>query len=181
MLEVILICIAVCADAFAAACAFGIRGIRAGLLPAVLIGLTGAAFLGISLTLAGAVSCVVSEPLCVTLSASVLILVAMKNLADAQSGSMSRETDISEKMSARDSLVLAAALSVDSLGVGFGAGVTMTGAHKLYAVLLCFILGVLSVMLGHFIGRVSSKGAGGRKTALISSSVLFVIAVMKLI
>ena len=180
MLEVVLICIAVCADAFAAACAFGIKGVRVGLLSALLIGLTGAAFLGASLVLAGAVSCVLSGSFCKTFSAAVLILLAMKNLVDAHSPS-GESAPATENLSVKGSLILASALSVDSLGVGFGAGVTMTAAHKLYAVLLCLILGVVSVLLGHFVGRLSSRRAGGFKTALVSSAILFVTAVMKLV
>ena len=181
MLEVILICIAVCADAFAAAYAFGIKGVSIRPAPAVIIGLTGAIFLGVSLAAACAVSEVFPPALCKTLSAAMLILISMKNLADASALPDSDETPLRESMSVRDSVILASALSVDSLGVGFGAGVTMTSAHKLYAVLLCLVLGVMSVILGHFLGGVFSHRASRRKTALISSSILFVTAVMKLV
>lgn len=178
MLEVILICIAVCADAFTAAYAYGLKGYKLGPLPAVIIGFTGAAFLGTSLTASYAVSSILPGGLCKTLSASLLILIAMNSLA----GALRQESsDAPESMTVKGSLILAAALSVDSLGVGFGAGVTMTGLHKLYAALLCFVLGVLSVFLGQLSGRLLSKKASRYRTTLISSTILFIIAVMKLV
>ena len=180
MLEAILICIAVCADAFAAGYAYGIKGMRIGLIPAFMIGLTGAVFLGASLWAAGAVSGLLSHRLCSTLSAAILILIAMKSLADAQP-SPNCDVPGSGDITLGSSLVLAAALSVDSLGVGFGAGVTMRPVCKLFAAALCLLLGMSSVLLGRFLGVRHSKGAGSRSTALVSSGLLFFIAVMKLI
>ena len=177
MLEIILICIAVCADAFSAAYAYGLKGIRIRPLAAVVIGLTGAAFLGAALTASSAVSSLLPGSLCRTLSASILILIAMNGLV----GALQQTDDTAqETMTIKGSFILAAALSVDSLGVGFGAGVTMAALHRLYAAALCFVLGVLSVFLGHFLGGLLSKKASRYKTALISSTILFIIAVMKL-
>jgi len=181
MLEIILICVAVCADAFAAAYAYGLGGERIRALPAVMIGLVGAVFLGVSLLAAGAVGKLLPGGLCSTVSAAILILIAMKNLVDAQRVSTPSPIPEREAMSLRGSFFLAAALSVDSLGVGFGAGVTMTARHKLYACVLCLLLGTLCVVLGHLLGKVCSRGAGRYKTALASSAILFVIAVMKLL
>lgn len=181
MLEVVLICIAVCADAFAAAYAYGLKGVQIGLLSSAVIGFTGALFLGVSLSAASAVSALLSPSVCTTFSAAVLILIAMKNLADAQPSARPEGESTADDISAKGSFVLAAALSVDSLGVGFGAGVTMTSAHKLSAVLLCLLLGVIGVRLGHFLGSIFSCKASRYKTALLSSAILFLIAVMKLV
>ena len=181
MLVVILICIAVCADAFTAAYAYGIKGVKIRPLPAILISITGAVFLGVSLTAACAVSSFLSLKLCKTLSASILILIAMKNLVDAQTVNEKNENSVPAALSVKGSLILASALSVDSLGVGFGAGVTMTAAQKLYAAALCLLLGLISVSLGHLLGGKFSKKASRYKSALISSAILFIISIMKLL
>ena len=181
MFEVILICIAVCADAFAAAYSYGLRGVKIKPLPAFTISLTGAAFLAAALTAAQAIGCLLSDKLCKTLSAAILILIAMKNLVDAQSVSHSTPDERRDTLSVKGSLILAAALSVDSLGVGFGAGVTMPVKYKLTAVGLCLLLRLVSVTAGHILGGAFSRKASRYKTALISSAILFVLAVNKLL
>lgn len=176
MLEIILLSLAVCTDAFAAACAYGVKGIKIKALPTLIISLTGAVFLGAALFTSTAVGELLPVALSGTLSATVLILIAMKNLSDSY---VSDDDDLSSSLSLRGSLVTAAVLSADSVGAGFGAGLTMSAADKACACVLCFVLGMFSVLIGQITGRVCARKLNKYHTALMSAAVLFVLAVMK--
>ena len=176
MLTLVLLSLAVCTDAFAAACAFGVQGVKVRLLPAVIISLTGAVFLGAALFMSGALGCMIPKSLYGSIAAAVLILTGMKNLSDACFEDHGRRYTA---LTLRESFVTASALSADSLGVGAGAGLDMSSHDKAAACIICLLFGLISVFLGQTAGRIFSKRLSRYHTALLSSSVLFVLAVMK--
>ena len=176
MLTVILVSLAVCTDAFAAACACGVQGVKIRLMPAFIISLTGAVILGAAFFMSGAIGRMIPGSLCGSIAAALLILTGMKNLSDA----CSYPDDCKcTSLTLSESFVTAAALSADSLGVGTGAGLDMSSHDKAAACIICLLLGLVSIFLGQTAGRIFSKRLSRYHAALMSSSVLFVLAVIK--
>lgn len=180
MSEAILIAAAVCADLFAAALAYGVKRIRIGAAGCGIIVFIGALFLGVSLFASTLVKSLAGTALCAQLSAAMLILIAMKNLSSACMDDPSPLPPDGEPLGFVSAVVTGLALSADSLAVGFGAGVTMSVNDKLLAVLISLVLGALCIAAGLFLGRKLCKTMSRYRTALVSSAVLFVLAVMKL-
>lgn len=181
MPEAFLTALAVCADAFAAALTYGIKNVQLGILQRSVIAVMGAVFLGVSLFASSAVQRLVSADVCALISAALLILISMKNLSSACEEPASPIMDLKNtKLGTASAAVVGLALSADSLGVGFGAGVTMDIKTKLSAVLFCLLFGLVFISVGLFLGSKLCKSLSRYHTALISSSVLFVLAIMKL-
>ncbi len=86
------------------------------------------------------------------------------------------DTDKSKFLSVKESFALAAALSVDSLSGGIGAG--FSGAEPLRVFLLSFILGLAAL----FLGGVMGKKLCGKKAGLswVSGAMLIILAVLKI-
>lgn len=87
------------------------------------------------------------------------------------------DADASKVLSPKEAIYLAAALSLDGLGVGFGAGLTDVN-HGLI-VLLSFLIGLLAVMLGCLLGNKLAKKMTS-DLSWMGGCILIIIACMKL-
>ena len=87
------------------------------------------------------------------------------------------DTDKSKTLSPREALTLAIALSADSLGSGFGAG--LAGAGILPVCIMSFGAGLAAVAAGAKAGAVTGKKRPG--ISWISGILLIILAVMNLI
>lgn len=87
------------------------------------------------------------------------------------------DRDHSHTLSPSEAAFLALALSLDSLAVGFGAGLSHTGPLLVFA--LSLLVGILAVRLGCYLGnRVSSKT--NFDLSWVSGALLIILAILKL-
>ncbi|MDO5038670.1 sporulation membrane protein YtaF [Clostridium sp.] len=86
--------------------------------------------------------------------------------------------DKSKKISIKESIYLALALSIDSLAVGFGA--SFLSISPLLLLIACFLLGILAIKLGCYIGSNVLKKQTNTDLSWLSGICLLLIAFLKL-
>lgn len=206
MTEMLLLTAAVCMDSFFTAFSYGSSGIKIPPFSAIIISAVGALFLGASLIFSGAVGGLLSAQLCVTVSFGVLVGLGVFSLLQNGTKALLRRSkgdkrmcfkwggigfmleicldetkadrDNSKAISCGEALALAAALSLDSLASGFGAG--LSGINVISAVLSAFVGGMLAVCVGAFIGR-RAKEKSHRDLSWLSGVVLLALAAAKIV
>ena len=169
MIKALLLVIAVCTDCFAASLGIGSAGIRIPIRSAVIISLVGTVSLSVSVAFAGALKLAVPEQLCSLISFLLLLGLGLFNLFQnfwrdilcrrTKKGDpvrmffdgASADTDNSKSISAKEALVLSAALSADSVVTGISAGLGSISLPLLSA--MTFAIGLLSVTCGERLGR----------------------------
>lgn len=206
----VLLVLAVVLDGFTACFAYGVNRIKIPLLSAVLISLIGTGMLMLSLRAADWVGDYIPPNTCKVLSFSVLFLIGLCNLfqnsvkavlqkASDNSKKMSfrwsgisfmlsvcldetkADADCSKVLSAKEALALGAALSIDSLATGFGSG--LIGQNYLLILVLALCMHMAAILLGHFLGKKVSQGAGAKHLQLewLGGAILMVLAFIRLI
>lgn len=206
MLMSFLLVIALCTDAFATAITYGISKIKIPFSSALIISLIGTVFLAVSLFLSGLLMKAIPRELCVTLSAALLFFIGtisifqnsikayLKKHCGAAKVSFSlfsisfavsifidekcADADNSKSLSPKEAVMLAFALSVDSVASGFSAGLSLE--NRLLTIIMCLIICLLCVFLGSAIGQRISKNIT-LNLGWLSGFVLMSIAVMKLV
>ena len=169
MIKALLLVIAVCTDCFAASLGIGSARIRIPFRSAVIISLVGTVSLSVSIAFAGTLKLIVPEELCSTISFLLLLGLGLFNLFQnfwrdiicrkSKKGDpvrmffdgASADTDGSKSISAREALVLSAALSADSVVTGISAGLGSISLPLLSA--MTFVIGLISVACGEKLGR----------------------------
>lgn len=197
MLKILLLTAAVCTDGFAAAAGIGAAGIRIPARSAAIISFTGSLFLSCSAAFADLIGRFVPERLCEAVSFLLLILLGLFNLFQGyfrrfaerlKKGGKSpnpavlffdgaaADADNSKSISPREAVVLAAALSADSLVTGVSAGLSSLNVPLL--AIVSFAAGLLSVSLGWRLGR---KIASSLKISLgwLCGAALIILAFLK--
>lgn len=86
--------------------------------------------------------------------------------------------DKSKTLSPKEAFYLAAALSLDSLAVGFGC--SLGNVNYLYAILLSFIVGAIFLVIGSYIGRHFAKILN-INLSWLSGALLIVLAFLRII
>ena len=178
MLSSLLLVIALCTDAFATSLTYGISKIKISLVSAIIISLTGAIFLAVALFFSGIVRQLVSIEICSIFSVVLLFLIGItslfqntiKSYLKAHKGKANvsfslfsisfaidifldekaADADNSKTISPKEALMLAIALSVDSIAMGFSAG--LSNGNCLRTIALCFSMSMLSIFCGGIIG-----------------------------
>jgi len=206
MLSAILLVVALCVDAFATSITYGIGKIQIPAFSALVISFIGTTFLGFSLIFAKFVQQFISPQACVGLSFGLLLFLGVTSLfqstikaylqkhkgtknvkfslfnisfvVDIFIDETKADADNSKILSAKEAIMLALALSVDSLATGFSAG--LLANNILGILILCLLTGFLSVKLGCIIGGNISKKS---KVDLswTSGVALIILAVLKII
>lgn len=169
MIKALLLVIAVCTDCFAASLGIGSAGIRIPVRSAVIISLAGTVSLSVSVAFAGALKLAVPMELCSIISFLLLLGLGLFNLFQnfwkdilcrrTKKGDpvrmffdgASADTDGSKSISAKEALVLSAALSADSVVTGISAGLGSISLPLLSA--MTFVIGIISVICGERLGR----------------------------
>lgn len=207
MIESLLLVSSICIDAFVASIAYGSNKIKIPLLSSIVISIVGSAVLGISLFLGSLVKDFLPGNLPIALSFSILMILGVyrlfeslfknyiqKNMNSEKSFTFrlfdfnfilqvyadetKADFDKSKELSVKESLYLAIALSFDSLAVGFGS--SLVGGGYIQAIVLCFLVGLCSVLIGSFIGKKLVEKAN-INLSWLSGVILMVLAVSKLI
>lgn len=206
MLSVILLVLAISIDAFAVSVTYGIRHIRIPFVSALIISFVGTFFLFISLSFANLITKYISDQVCVSLSIILLVLIAFASLFESTikaylkahkgqknvSFSLSEisfaidifldetkaDKDNSKSLSPKEAVLLAVALSVDSLASGFSAG--LTNGYFALQLILCFIATIIFCLGGRKLGeRISDRSSVD--ISWVSGILLLCLAMIKLI
>ncbi|WFD10652.1 sporulation membrane protein YtaF [Tepidibacter hydrothermalis] len=86
--------------------------------------------------------------------------------------------DISENIDFKESLCLGIALSLDSLGVGFGSAIA--NVNYLEVIIFVFIFNLLSIPLGTTLGKKFKLYVKNIKTFWIAGGILIILGILKL-
>lgn len=178
--EAVLLAAAVSTDAFTAGLAYGIKKIAIPPVSAVIISLVGSFMLGLSLLAGNVIQPFLPPGFAGGVGFTILLLLGVVKLFDSSIKAYIRrheavkkdirfslsslqfiltvyadpqeaDRDASQSLSAREAASLAAALSLDSIAAGLGAGVSRLGATE--AAALTFFMGILAVLVGHAAGK----------------------------
>lgn len=187
MAELLLFVAVLSLDAFAASAAYGAEKIKIGLLPAVIISLTGGLTLFISALFSTFLAGFITESFCRIFGFITLFLVGLFNFIQGALKSAVRkkrehsarmrfrlreldffievfvdetkaDADHSNTLSAKEAFYLAAALSVDSLATGIGCG--FSGINPFALGIAAFAVSLAAILLGWLLGRGISRCAG---------------------
>jgi len=183
-LNAIFLVAALSLDAFVAAFSYGVNKIKIPLKSALIITFVCSAVLAIALYLGYALGGFIPANVAKGVGIGLLILIGVIKLFDSLLKSYVKkhqnldkkvnfkffslrcilsiyadetqaDVDESKILSVKEATGLAIVLSLDSLGVGFGAGLSSRGLPWIIA--LSFAMGVTLVYLGAFLGRVVAK------------------------
>lgn len=183
MLEIFLLVIILSLDSFTTALTYGITGIKIPVRSGLIISAVGATALTISLFASKLIGSMMSAEMCRGISVGTLILLGIisilqnclkeylrkingnKSLKFKYSGidfvinlyldETMADMDCSKSLSVKESLILAVALSIDSLVTGFSVGLGIS--NRIIAIIISFIVGTSAIMLGSFSGQKISK------------------------
>lgn len=205
MAETLLLVLAVCIDSFAAAFGFGIGRIKIPLLSAAVVSLVGGGILALSLFFGEFIGSFLSPALCKGISAALLLVLGgivlseslIKHLLRKAAGKKTflfkvaginlavrlcldettADLDNSKILTVGEAFFLSAALSLDSLAVGFGMGLGISRPWS--AVALTLIFGFIAVVSGCALGRSLSAHRKKLNLSWLNGAVLVVLAILQ--
>lgn len=205
MFEWLFLIMALSFDALLVSITYGLDNIKVSHLASVIIAFIGTLFLFLSLSFATLIQQLLSEKLALALSAGLLMLlgcctlfnslwkswlgklkkqpmcVRFKNivlLLEIAEDEKNADMDNSNTLSVKEAIMLATALSMDSLASGFAYGLAMTPTFVLY--LVNFIVCVLFVDTGLMIGK-KMKGRLRWDLSWLSGAFLILLAFSRLL
>lgn len=205
MFEWLFLIMALSFDALLVSITYGLDNIKVSHLASVIIAFIGTLFLFLSLSFATLIQQLLSEKLALALSAGLLMLlgcctlfnslwkswlgklkkqpmcVRLKNivlLLEIAEDEKNADMDNSNTLSVKEAIMLATALSMDSLASGFAYGLAMTPTFVLY--LVNFIVCVLFVDTGLVIGK-KMKGRLRWDLSWLSGAFLILLAFSRLL
>lgn len=86
--------------------------------------------------------------------------------------------DKSKSLSPKEAFYLALALSLDSIAVGFGS--SLCSINYIQVIILCFIIGILAVSIGIFIGHKFAEKSD-IELSWLSGALLIVLAIIRVL
>lgn len=207
MLESILLVSSLCIDTFVASIAYGTSKIKIPMLSAIIINLVCTLTLGLSLFvgslvkdfLPGNVPVILGFILLMSIGIYRLFEFIFKSLISKHSNSdkpltfklfdlkfvlqvyadeIKADFDKSKYLNSKESFYLALALSLDSLAVGFGS--SLCNINYLETIVLCFIIGLLCVIVGVFIGTKFAEKIH-LELSWLSGALLIILAIIRVI
>lgn len=180
MFQMILLVTAVSVDAFAAGFTYGVSKVKVPGTSVLIVTGVSSLVLGFSLA-AGSLLCqLVPGNMTRYVSFVILFVLGIVKLLDRSPHEEAEQADRNQDafVSAEEAAVLGAALSLDSLAAGVGAGVQAPQIPAIF--LLSFLVGALAIELGGLLGRLISARCQSN-LCWISGILLIVLAFMKLI
>lgn len=199
----ILLVLATITDTFLAALSYGSGKIKIPFLSAFILSVISSAVLTLSVAVSHTAGEFIPQHLCTLISCTLLAAIGgvqlfqkgLKSLLKKHRGhgkmsfhfldidfvisvyidETKADADCSKLLSAKESLALAAALSVDSVSSGLGAGLSDT--NILFVSILSLTLGLISVYAGSLIGR--HIGGKDRDLSWVSGVFLILMALVK--
>lgn len=206
ILEALLLVVALSADTFAASFAYGTNKIKIMMSSTLIINGICTLALTLSLVLGNLLRPILSNEITRTVSFTVLFVLGMSKLFDSTIKAYIRKynkfehelhfsflylrfilnvyadpkiADVNESnsLSPMEALSLAIALSFDGFAVGLGAA--LVEINVWYIIILSFIIGILAIVVGSFIGNLISKKIS-MNISWLSGILLLVIAFLKI-
>lgn len=180
MIESLILVSSLCIDTFVASIAYGTDRIKIPFSSNIAINIVCSLFLGISLAL-GFIFKEFLSPDIASIASFILLLTLgtlrlfesffktyvkkfstlgapltfkvfdFKFVLEIYANETKADYDKSKKLSLKESIYLATALSIDSIAVGFGS--SLVSINYIQVLLLSFLIGVVSLFFGVFIGR----------------------------
>jgi putative sporulation protein YtaF len=89
------------------------------------------------------------------------------------------DIDKSSVIDAKESVILALALTVNNIGIGIGASIT--GLNIAVTSLLTFAASIIMITVGYFIGSRYLSRVVNKRTAIISGLLIIILAVYELL
>ena len=178
--EIMLLVTAVSVDAFAAGFTYGVSKVRVPFTSVLIVTGVSSLVLGFSLA-AGSLLCrLVPGNMAQYVSFVILFVLGIVKLFDRSRHEEAEQADKNQDafVSAEEATVLGAALSLDSLAAGVGAGVHASQIPS--AFLLSFLVGALAVEAGGLLGRLISTRCQSN-LCWVSGILLIVLAFVKLV
>lgn len=204
MLDMFLLILATTCDSFFMSIAYGVEGIRISWKAILIIAFCGSMFLGISMMLAGVITCLLSSAIAKRISFVILfglglihifrsqvkyvirrykekpLVIRFSNVSfvvDIMLDEKAADMDRSKELNSKEAMYLGIALSLDSLASGIAYGIGY--AHVGLLLILSFSVGVTMIIGGRCIGSHISRYAQ-RDVSWISGILLMVLALLRL-
>ncbi|WP_024615235.1 sporulation membrane protein YtaF [Clostridium sp. Ade.TY] len=206
-MEILILVFSLIIDSFVASIAYGADKIKIPNLSVIIINIVSCLMLSISLLLGGYLENIMPEFLPKYISFFIFICLGIYKLFEGffkkyiskvsklerpltfklfdfkfaltvYADETKADFDKSKKISIKESIYLSLALSIDSLAVGFGA--SFLNINPLLLLSTCFLLGVLAIKLGSYIGSNVLKKQTNSDFSWVSGICLLLIAFLKL-
>lgn len=207
MFESLLLVSSLCIDTFVASIAYGTSKIKIPILSAIIINLVCTITLALSLFIGSLVKDFLPGKVPVFLGFILLMTIGiyrlfeyffksfiskhsncdkpltfklfdLKFVLQVYADEIKADFDKSKYLNSKESFYLALALSLDSLAVGFGS--SLCNINYLQTIILCFIIGLLCVMIGVFIGTKFAERIN-LELSWLSGVLLIILAVIRFI
>lgn len=206
IMETLLLVTAISLDSFVASFAYGTNKIKIPFLSVIIISTISSLILIISLFLGSIISPIIPPLVTSIICFTILFTLGIVKLFDSSIKALIRkynkltkeikfslfslhfilniyadpqnaDSDLSSELSPLEALSLSLALSIDSLAVGFGAG--MATFNLLEIIIFSFLFAMLSVILGSYIGYKLAERTD-LNLSWLSGILLIILAIMKL-
>ncbi|EKQ53413.1 MULTISPECIES: sporulation membrane protein YtaF [unclassified Clostridium] len=207
MLESLLLVSSLCIDSFVASIAYGTSKIRIPPSSVIVINLVCTSTLAISLFIGSIIKSLLPNNLPIILGFLLLMLLGIYRLFEyvfksyiskcsksdkpltfkifdfqfvlqVYADEIKADFDKSKCLNIKESVYLALALSLDSLAVGFGS--SLCNINYTQVLILCFIVGILCVSLGVFLGRKFTQKLN-LELSWLSGALLILLAILRFI
>ncbi|MBC8590277.1 sporulation membrane protein YtaF [Wansuia hejianensis] len=206
-MEYILLVLTLSLDAFVASIAYGSKKIKIPFLSILTINLVCSLFLGLSIVLGSLFKRILPSSTASILSAAILIGLGVfylfesivKNILEKKSDSNKKlklkisdiwfiidiyvdetmaDLDKSNRLEAKEAVYLATALSLDSIGIGFGS--SLVNINYISIMILSVIVGVISIFSGLILGEKIAK-ISNINLSWLAGVMLIILGIFKLI
>lgn len=207
MIESLLLVSSLCIDSFVASIAYGTSKIKIPILSAIIINLVCTVTLAFSLFIGSIVKNFLPGRIPVLLGFFLLIVIGIYRLFECifktcitkhsnsdkpltfklfdfkfvlqvYADEIKADFDKSKYLNSKEAFYLALALSLDSLAVGFGS--SLCNINYFQTLLFCFIIGILCVLMGVFIGRKFAEKMH-LELSWLSGVLLITLAILRII
>ena len=182
--EALAIALALSLDSFACGLAYGASQIKVPLRSALIVAIICSLTLGFTLLLGSAVAPYISQTAVQYISFAILLTMMLLKLFDVRfilkvfEDEQAADNNKDKLLSKKEAISLALALSLDSLGVGFSAG--MSGTNTVYLIIFSLLIGASALLIGQ---RTGTAAAHKVKDGLcwVSGIILLALAISKLL
>ena len=207
MIESLLLVLSLCIDSFVASIEYGTSKIKIPILSAIIINLICTATLALSLFVGSIVKDFLPGRVPILLGFFLLMAIGIYRLFEyifkacitkhsnsdkpltfklfdfkfvlqVYADEIKADFDKSKYLNSKEAFYLALALSLDSLAVGFGS--SLCNINYFQTLLLCFIIGLLCVLIGVFIGRKFAEKMH-LELSWLSGVLLIILAILRIV
>lgn len=207
MFQSFLLVLSICIDSFVASISYGTNKIKIPFLSTLIICIIGSLSLGVSLFFGDILKNYLPSHIATFFSFIILmclgiyrffegifkLFIQSKKIVDSPlkfkifdmnfvlqvyAYEIKADFDNSKTLSFKEAIYLGLGLSFDSIAVGFGSSLTMTNYFEV--IILSFLIGIISILLGVIIGKVIAKKTN-INLSWLSGAILMILATIRVI